>query len=223
MTVDRELVAATFAKLGDKRATARELGIHENTVRQVLRGLAERCTRCGGPTANGKAYCADCATWSRQRMKRRRQERMRLGLCQECDEQRSTLSMLHCDKHRIAAQDRRSRERENKKRRLNTPLLIGRNTIEKRESSIRREYGDRAVEAWREAEAACELCRTPHGQSSVQIHHVDEDRKNGARSNIAVLCFDCHQATHRLLAVKNREAFLAWFGRRYALQPPSVT
>lgn len=36
----------------------------------------------------------------------------------------------------------------------------------------------------------CCVCRTPGKQ--VQIHHIGEDPSNNIESNLAVLCFDCH-------------------------------
>lgn len=212
--IDHELVAKTFAELGDKRATAQRLGIHENSVYQILRGLAEKCTRCGGPRKTGETYCATCRDWSASRMRDRRAERNRLGLCHECDEPRSPLSRQYCDTHRKAAIDRRAAHDARKRARFGP--RDGAQIASRRETAIVRTYGADALAAWREAGAACEVCGTPHGQASVQIHHIDENRKNGARSNLAVLCFDCHLATHRLLAVRDRPAFLAWFAQHYA-------
>lgn len=212
--VDRALVAATFAELGDKRATARKLGIHENSVRLVLRGLAERCTRCGGAKKNGETYCATCRSWSRDRMRERRKERSRLGLCGECDEPRSPLSRQHCAHHRQQAIDRQRRFDERKAgERRGRPA----GKSEQHLRAILSRYGEHAVAAWHEAGGCCELCQTPPDQSSVQVHHIDENPKNGARGNLAILCFDCHQATHRLLALRERAAFLAWFERTYPL------
>lgn len=43
------------------------------------------------------------------------------------------------------------------------------------------------------ADRTCCVCRTPGKQ--VQIHHIDEDPSNNIESNLAVLCFDCHNLT----------------------------
>jgi cytochrome c553 len=39
----------------------------------------------------------------------------------------------------------------------------------------------------------CCVCNIP--DKAVQIHHIDEDPSNGERSNLAVLCLECHEKT----------------------------
>lgn len=218
MTIDRTLVARTFAELGSKRETAKRLGIHENSVVQILRGLADRCTRCGGATEVGNSHCADCRTWGRQRMKRRRAERLRAGLCQECDTQRSSLSLLYCDAHRERAAERRAAHLA-KKRKMNSQMTARSGEHPRRSRNIRRAYGPEAAALFDGHNGCCEVCAAPHGETSIQIHHLDEDRSHNQRENLAVLCFDCHQAVHKLHALRDHLALLSWYERRYSQKP----
>jgi hypothetical protein len=43
------------------------------------------------------------------------------------------------------------------------------------------------------ADRTCCVCREKG--KPVQIHHIDEDPTNHARTNLAVVCFDCHEKT----------------------------
>jgi len=52
---------------------------------------------------------------------------------------------------------------------------------------------DVAASALFESDRTCCVCRA-RGKA-VQIHHVDENPANGDKSNLAVLCFDCHRDT----------------------------
>ena len=213
--IDKALVAATFAETKSKRKTAQKLGISEEHVYGILRGMADRCVRCGKPVKNGLRQCADCKNFDRERMQERRAERRRTGKCIECGEPRSAISIDLCDHHRQMRVDRHRKHDAKKKRHEN----IHRECVNwkgRRLTVVRRTYGQDAADLWQDCDGCCQLCGARHGEKSVQVHHIDENKKNGARENLAILCFDCHQATHRLLAVANFPAFLTWFRRTYA-------
>lgn len=214
MAIDKALVAATFAETKSKRKTARRLGISEEHVYGILRGMADRCIRCGVAVKNGR-QCPDCNDFDRNRIRAKREERSLLGLCTDCGEPRSPLSRAKCEAHRKAGL-LRNRTYAKKRRQPGSAFHLGRNTIERRAKTVLRTYGQSAADLWAEHDGCCQICGQRHGECSVQIHHIDEDRENGSRENLAVLCFDCHQATHRLLVLKARERFLAWFAERYA-------
>lgn len=214
--VDRELVALKFAETGNKRKTADALGVHYNTVVQALRGLSNRCVRCGGPAPNDHENCSPCRDYQRDRKTADRAARRNSDRCFACSEARAEGSKLYCAVHREAAQHRSRESQQRKSLRLRGARGDEPMSPKAREAAIRRSYGPDAVALWQEMQGCCEICSTPYGQASIQIHHVDEDRKNNARTNLAVLCFDCHQATHRLLVLRKRTEFLSWFARRYA-------
>lgn len=44
-----------------------------------------------------------------------------------------------------------------------------------------------------ESDSTCCVCRAPYQR--VQIHHLDDDPRNHAIENLAVLCLDCHLET----------------------------
>lgn len=211
--IDKATVAAKFAETGSKRETALALGISEEHVYGILRGLADRCVRCGVNVKSGTRQCQECQHFDRDRIRAKRLERSKLGLCQECGEPRSPLSKRLCEKHR-QAQVERNRAHEAKKKRhsdLKPEAHVGR-----RLAAVRRRYGQEADMLWRQHDGCCQVCCARNGEKSIQIHHIDENRKNNSRANLAILCFDCHQATHKLLAVANFPAFLAWFRQTYA-------
>lgn len=211
--VDKKTVAEKFAETGSKRETAKALGISEEHVYGILRGLADRCVRCGTTVKTGQRQCAECQKFDRDRIREKRLGRSKAGLCIECGEPRSPLSRTVCDKHRQAQVERNRAYAARKKRHSDLKPEPYRDC---RANRIRRLYGQPAADLWKECDGCCQICGVPHGQQSIQVHHIDEDRKNNARENLAILCFDCHQATHKLLAVANRPAFLAWFRRTYA-------
>jgi hypothetical protein len=51
------------------------------------------------------------------------------------------------------------------------------------------------------------------------LHHIDENRSNGAAENLAILCRDCHYLTHLVLKLRDRKAFVAWFEKTYPQHP----
>ncbi len=52
---------------------------------------------------------------------------------------------------------------------------------------------DLAAEIMYESDRTCCVCNEKG--KSTQIHHIDEDPSNNSKSNLAILCFDCHEET----------------------------
>lgn len=59
---------------------------------------------------------------------------------------------------------------------------------QKSDSSYRKQFTD--------SELKCVRCGYDEFASSVQIHHIDENRANNDRSNLMPLCANCHSALH---------------------------
>lgn len=219
-TVDDAAVLAAFAELQNGRAVARKLGIHQNTIYQVIRRNMAECFRCKAPVTPGRRYCAKCAAYERDRIRLRRKKRMRLGLCQQCGKQRSPLSRLHCEEHRIAAAERNETYHDRRRvAKLAGSPHGGKASPEQRLRHIRDNYGPNGVACWLEAEGKCEVCGVPYGEAAVHIHHIDCDRANDARENYACLCFHCHKAVHQLLDARDRTRLIEWYSRTYPDKP----
>lgn len=207
--IDANAVMTGYERTGNAAQVAREMGIHENTARQIIRKRLGKCARCGeADIIIGKTMCGPCLEWDKARMKKRRHERLRNGFCTECGEPRSPLSRNLCEKHRIAAAE--GNERYHAKQKRNGVQ----NKTQKKDSLLER-YGREALRRWEHADGKCEACGAAYGETSIHLHHIDEDRTNNTFENFACLCFDCHRAVHRLISSRDRVALIAWFERTY--------
>ena len=215
---DPATVLEAIGRLGT-RGAARELGIHENTARQIRRAAEGNCIRCGKPGVSGKKFCAVCLDYEADRIKTRRQDRRRLGLCQNCDKPRGPVSKQFCEEHRIAdAAWRVEREQTRKENSRGAPNN-GIPTDAERRRALRNKYGEAAWDCWRAADGCCAACGVGYEDRAIHIHHVDCNEKNHARSNLVCLCFDCHTAVHKLMRLRAPADLLAWFARTYPDRP----
>lgn len=213
--LDDAKILAVFDRLQNGRAVARELNLHEQSVYTSLRRTKGVCTRCGGDVVAGRKSCKTCLEFDKARMKEMRAERRRFGLCQQCGVQRSPLSKLFCETHRIAAATRN----ETYRTRLRGASKPGVPNLRQKHRSMKNNYGPAAIDCWNEAEGTCESCGAAHADTSIHIHHIDEDRKNNARENFACLCFYCHNAVHALINSSSRTGLIAWFEKTYPERP----
>lgn len=213
--LDDSLILSAFDRLQNGKAVARELGIHEQSIYQSLRRSRGVCLRCGGPIVAGRKSCDACLKFDRTRIKAARKIKIRLGICQQCDEQRSAISRLYCEAHRIAAAERNAVHDEKKRGSPNAGISNERQKLR----SLNERYGAAGIACWNEAGGKCEVCARPYGEVAIHIHHVDEDRENNTRENFVCLCFYCHNATHLLINSSNRVALIEWFSRTYPDRP----
>jgi hypothetical protein len=213
--VDYDAVIAAMAELSNGRAVARKLGMHHQTVYQILRRAAGACLRCGSPkVVAGKTSCAECLKFDQDRIKKDRKHRRRMHMCQQCDQPVSQWSRQFCEAHRLANLDR-AEERYAKKK-ASRGFSHGEASSEaKRHESIFQNYGQGGLDRWKADRGACQICKREYGAVSVQLHHIDQNKKNNAFENFGCLCFDCHQSVHRLLGAPSMTKLLAWFGKTY--------
>lgn len=206
-------IVALFSELQNGKAVSRALGVHEQTIYQVLRRAKGVCIRCSSPIAAGKKSCEKCLAFDRGRIKTLRKARARLGVCQQCGKERSSLSRQYCDEHRIAHLERNETHETKKKARGSPNGEVG--NLRQKRRSLKALHGDNAVACLEESGYKCEICGAVHTDVSLHIHHIDEDRKNNKRENFIALCFTCHTATHNLLRLKKPKSFIGWFRRTY--------
>lgn len=213
--VTDEAILECYGRLGTGAAVARETGVHEQTIYQVLRRLECRCIRCGGPIPSGKQKsCPKCLEFDQTRMKKIRAIRRRDGVCIQCEGVRSPLSNLYCDKHRRDAADRNVRYHSKLKVLKGSPQGEAMNFRQKMESLLSR-FGQAGRDRWTHADGACEVCGTKYGDAAIHVHHIDEDKTNNTYENFICLCQNCHVATHALLRAKTPASLLDWFRRTY--------
>jgi len=157
--IDEAEVLVAYAELQNGRAVSRRTGVHENTVYQILRRHHGECVRCKAPVAPGKKQCSRCLAWERDRARRRRQERIRHGLCVQCGQQRSHISRLYCDAHRLLHVEHCEKSRVKRKSELRGSPHGQASNLRQRLRRIREEYGQNGVTCWQNADATCEICR----------------------------------------------------------------
>lgn len=216
--VDANAVMAGYEKTGNAAQVARDLRIHENTARQIIRKRLGKCVRCGEANIDmGKTMCGPCLERDRDRMKNRRANRLRNGLCTECGEPRSRLSRNLCERHRIEAAERHETSRKRIKGRgaPNNGIQDGR----QRRQTILERYGEGGLAAWSHYNGCCAACSESYTDVAVHLHHIDENPQNNARENFTCLCFRCHRAVHLLLSSKNRKSLIRIFEAMYPDKP----
>lgn len=206
---DHARIEDAFARLGTIAAAAIEVGVHYNTAAGVIRRLRHVCLDCNTKVKIGERLCEPCRDRQAERARRKRAERLRAGVCKACDEPVAPPSRTLCAKHRLAQieDNARSDAKRGTSRR-------GMSSQERREHSIRDNYGAAGVVVWRTSRGRCALCAADYKDVSVQLHHIACDKTN-TEENLICLCFKCHRATHQLLGLGNLEQFLRWFHATY--------
>jgi 5-methylcytosine-specific restriction endonuclease McrA len=211
--VSQDLIVSTYEKTKSKRETARVLGIHEQTVYIHLRGSEGRCIRCGGSPKGGYRHCHACLKTLREDVKRKRRERVRLGVCVQCDERIQPPSRLYCATHRTMALD--SNKRYDERQRQSRFVHGGTPTKKQRKRSIGEKYGLGGIHEWHFCEGRCRICGIPHEERAVHIHHVDCDPKNNSKENLKALCQRCHRLVHNLTEHPDPAGAISWIRTHY--------
>lgn len=208
-SADRNEILRVYMETKSGAETARRLGLHQNTVLQILRSLRGQCRQCANDARVGAAYCDRCQEHLRERIKAKRKAKKRSGVCAQCSAPVAPPSRTYCAEHRLQNIDQGARTRSRRK----TTGGIASNL--QRERFLRSKYGQAAVDSWRDANGTCVVCGRHHSEQAVHIHHVDGDHQNRTRENLVCLCFDCHMLTERLLAHHRLADLFAWFTSRY--------
>jgi hypothetical protein len=214
--IEPDLIYKTYLETNNGREVARRLGIHENTVYQVLKRFNGGCRSCSNPIKLGEIHCSDCKSKNTERTKKKRAEAKRSGICVSCNEPRMIGNRLYCQacliKHNIRNENYHNRQK------AKTPTG---NTANKQQSLryIQSHYGIEAAKLWDKLDGVCMVCSVKHGEDKnvVHIHHIDGDNKNGSCENIALLCFECHMLTEKLIKHRKPKAILHWIETTYKI------
>ena len=194
--IERETITRLFDQGETAKSASKALGIHYNTALQVFRNRNGMCARCGQkPVREGITKCAECAVYERKRMAGKRAHAVATKKCSMCTKPLMRSSKLYCEEHYYQTYDRQ----------------IGHRLLNK--------YGPHAMGVWTRAEGRCTLCHRPRGEQPLHLHHIDCDHANNREDNFIVLCFNCHRATHLLLASRNRVGLVEWFAKTYPDKP----
>lgn len=213
--VDLEVVRLAYEETRNATLAAEKLGIHRNTVYQVLRRFRGKCRDCSADIQVGEIYCPACKTLHAERTKRKRAAAKRAGICVVCTKQRSPISRLYCEECRVKGLETAQKNYYERKSTRGTPNP-GKSSETRRIVDIRSNYGEDAVRLWQETGAQCQVCDRNNDEISIQIHHIDCNEKNHVYENLICLCFDCHQAVHKVLRLRKPKALLKWMKSAYA-------
>lgn len=209
VSADRNEILRVFMETKNGAETARRLGLHNNTVYQILRSARGQCRQCARLAQPGAQYCGPCLKTIRERAKAKRKKRRRAGVCAQCDRPTSPPSRTYCADHRIAHLESAERGYYRRKARGGVTSEI------QRRNHIKSKYGHHGLDVWNESGATCVACGRHHGEQVVHIHHLDGNNQNNARENLTCLCFDCHMLTERLLSHHDLGALFRWFASMY--------
>jgi len=210
-SVNYEEVVRVYKETGHVRATARLMGIHENTVKSILHKARGNCIDCGAFVDGRTVRCPECTTKRKALIHAYTEDHLARGLCVSCDERLAPSSRRHCVKHMLAAVEGTRRHR--RKRIVNT---IGTTLEAEKEFHVLRDYGEGGLAAWRRDKGCCILCGLSYADRAVYLHHIDRNRKNNVVENFVCLCYGCHRLVHGLLEHVNLPRFLVWFQTTYA-------
>jgi DNA-binding CsgD family transcriptional regulator len=208
-----EEVLGLYTQLGSAREVARQMGLHENTVYAILKRHRGECVVCGQSVAPGAKHCKTCQEHIRERMRVRRAERRRAGVCSECDRPIEPPSIRYCNEHRLAHQARSAKYHQTTEKR-GTPQP-GVPTQKAHDRMLRAKYGAGGIAAWYRDGGCCVVCGVPHHQKSVSVHHIDSNQQNNDENNLVCLCFRCHRLTHLLIEHPDPDKMLSWARRVY--------
>jgi len=213
----REQIRKVYDDILSVRETGRRVGVHENTVRQVLKASRGLCSDCPTPIKLGQRYCESCAKRRAEWMQERRKERRRQGICLECDERIQPPSTQYCDKHRLGHQ-KMSRNYDATTGRWRHEEYVSRDAPGmgvpedwQRLKQIRHDYGQAGVEAWERDGQRCVLCSVHYRDKAIHIHHIDEDHTHNVADNLVCLCLRCHRLVHWLSQHPNPQHVFTWY------------
>jgi hypothetical protein len=209
--VDKNLIYNTWIENNKNgRDTAFKLGIHPNTVYQVLRSFQGKCRSCKNEIPVGDIYCNTCKKLHAEHTAAKRKAAVGNHICSACGKPVSIYSRVFCDE---------CLEKSNIVKRqsdANTQKAIQCLPIwEKRLESVRRTHGAIARDFYREHEGVCCICGASWDKIAVHLHHIDGNHKNKSAGNYALLCFDCHMLVHKVLENKNVSAAITWIKKTY--------
>lgn len=208
--MDRQAIVSSYEQTRSGRETARVLGVHENTVYQVLRMERGQCRICANERVSDKSYCQKCLDRLAQRAKDKAIQRARDGLCRYCDNPIQPPSRVVCLQHREEHRKASKRHSDStRKQRGGTP-----NHRQKRRHLLA-SYGQVAVDLWERMDGRCEVCTISHSDRGVHIHHINKDRTDNTEANLALLCHRCHRLAHLMTEHPDLDAATAWIARRY--------
>jgi len=216
--VDRKIVLQIFEETKSGMETARRVGLHENTVYGILREHRGKCLDCANDASLGHKYCKKCLSRIRNRARDKRKNKKRLGICVQCNTQRTPLSKLYCEEHRLqhlsSSQCYKNRQR---KSRGDLP------TEKQRLCNIKGTHGENGVLAWQRDEGKCVICERIYGEIAIHIHHMDDNKKNNSVSNLCCLCWDCHALVTRVSKHYKPELVFNWIKQTCPsiLMPPN--
>jgi hypothetical protein len=209
-SVNYDRVLEVYEETGQIRKTARIMGIHDNTVRTIIKSSKSLCRRCGKFTNNGKRMCDPCAALTQAEAKALKEAHLRQGLCAKCDEPLSPPSRYHCAKHKAE-----SVEATRAYRRKRIVNIMGTTLEAEKLFRVEQDYGKGGVEAWQRDKGCCVLCDVSYADRMVFIHHLDRNRKNNTAGNLVCLCYTCHRLVHGLSEHPHLLRFLHWFHTHY--------
>jgi hypothetical protein len=195
--VAREPIIRMVAEVGgNEPEAARRLGLHYNTVHQIMRLHRGMCISCvQHPHQKGRTKCAKCAERERSRTANKRADARKLGKCSMCPKKLRKGSTLYCDEHYYQTFKRQKVHR-----------VVG-------------QYGYAALDVLNAANGQCQICGAKRDEARIDLHHIDENPANGAINNLIVICQSCHWITHRLILSRDRKALIAWFEKAYPDKP----
>jgi hypothetical protein len=107
IAVDKDAVVAAHKRLGNSRAVARELGVRENTVYQIMRVHRGICRSCKRPLVPGRQHCQECLDRLSERISEKYVGRKRKGIGRYCDDPIAPPSQTVCLEHREKHRHRR--------------------------------------------------------------------------------------------------------------------
>jgi hypothetical protein len=208
--VNYDRVLEVYAETGQIRKTARIMGIHDNTVRTIIKASKNLCRACGAFTDNGKRMCETCADQKQVAAKAIQERHLAQGLCALCDEPLAPPSRRHCAKHRKSSVEGTRAHR--RRRMVNT---MGTTLEREKEFRVWNAYGEGGVTAWKRDKGCCILCDVSYADRAVYLHHLDRNRKHNTADNLVCLCYTCHRLVHALSEHPHLLRFLDWFHTHY--------
>lgn len=211
---DDRLIFALFQETGSGREVARRLNLHENTIYNALRRYRGVCQLCGNPVAAGKKHCAACLEILRTRMRVKRKERIRQGICAECNDPVAPPSRMYCAPHRLSVIHRNSVYDAKQRIKRGAPEP-GIPNERQRQRHIREKYGLAGIKVWQRDNGQCILCHVSFQEKAIHIHHINGEPTQSTEDNMACLCFRCHKLTHLLMEHPHMHQALEWFHKTY--------
>lgn len=214
---DHALICATYDRLQNTAATAREMGLHYNTVYDALRRRANQCIDCHSPIKNGRRVCPPCAKRQADRAREKRAQKRRDAVCYECANPIAWPSKQYCEDHRIQFLERNDRyKNEVRKRRGSVSKETNFDAAAYRHRlRVKDAYGDAGVAVWDASGMRCALCDAAYLDTMLHIHHINCDEKDHRVDNLICLCFNCHRMVHHMLRCTGLPKALAWFADAY--------